>query len=147
MNNSLPTAKSSQSPDECDRLRRVVQQRELCGLANDTKWDEFISAMRARDGWRPSYRYKCIDGTPSHWDAEWFYHLPFPLISVEWLDMAFVQKTHRGMLIPPGTTDHSPWIEDLLRRVGLEYQKGSAMIRIFGYSPKSYDLFDDKPVA
>ena len=50
----LPTAKSARSPDERDKLRRVVAQRGLCGLANDTKWDEFIGAMRARTEWRPS---------------------------------------------------------------------------------------------
>jgi hypothetical protein len=142
MDTSLPTAKSSRSPDERAKLKRVIAERGLCGLANDTKWDEFISAMRAREDWRPSYRYRCIDGPPSAWDVEWFYHLPFPLISVEWFDVSFTQQTHRGMLISPLVTDHSPWIVELLRNVGLEYQKGSTMIRIFGYSPKSLDLFD-----
>ena len=143
MDASLPTAKSARSPNEHRALRRVIAERGLCGLANDTKWDEFISAMRAREGRRPSYRCKCIDGPPSSWDAEWFYHLPFPLISVEWLDVFFLQKTREHRLPPRvHVTDHSPWLEELLRRVGLEYQKGSTMIRIFGYSPKSLDLFD-----
>ncbi len=143
MDASLPNAKSARSPDERQKLRRVVTERGLCGLANDTKWDEFVSAMRAREGWRPIYRCKCIDGSPSSWDAEWFYHLPFPLLSVEWLAVAFLQET-RERRLPPRVhvTDHSPWLEELLRRIGLEYQKGSTMIRIFGYSPKRLDLFD-----
>ena len=142
MNSSLPAAQSSPAPNERERLRRLVQQRELCGLANDTKWDELITAMRAREDWRPSYRCKCLDGPVSDWDAEWFHHVPFPLISVEWLDIEFKQETHRGMLIAPATTDHSPWIEHLLRGAGLDYRKGNTLIRIFGYSPRSYDLFD-----
>lgn len=143
MDPSLPTAKSARSPEERAKLQRVIAERGLCGLANDTKWNEFISAMRVREGWRPSYRYKCIDGPPSSWDVEWFYHLPFPLISVEWLDVAFLQETREHRL-PPRVhqADHSPKLEELLRNVGLEYQKGSTMIRIFGYSPKSLDLFD-----
>lgn len=143
MDASLPTAKSVHSPAERSKLKRVVVDRGLCGLANDTKWDELISVMRARQGWRPSYRYKCIDGPPSSWDVEWFYHLPFPLLSVEWLDIAFVQETREHRL-PPRVQiiDHSTWVEELLRRVGFEYQKGATMIRIFGYSPKSLDLFD-----
>jgi hypothetical protein len=143
MDTSLPSAKSDHSPDERAKLKRVIADRGLCGLANDTKWDEFISGMRARQDWRPSYRYKCIDGHPSSWDVEWFYHLPFPLLSVEWLDVAFLQETREHRL--PSrvqVTDHSTRLEELLRRVGLEYQKGSTMIRIFGYSPKSLDLFD-----
>lgn len=139
---NLPNAKSAASPEERSKLRRVVAARGLSGLANDTKWDEFISAIRAREDWRPSYRYKCIDGLPSGWDVEWFYHLPFPLMSVEWLDVSFEQSKKIGMLVPPLVTDHSNWIEELLNRVGLEYQKSTAMIRIFGYSPKSFDLFD-----
>jgi hypothetical protein len=69
--------------------------------------------------------------------------VPFPFISVEWFDVGFLQET-RERRLPARThiTDHSPWIEELLQRVGLEYQKGSTMIRIFGYSPKSLDLFD-----
>src|SRR5438034_10859559 len=76
MDTSLPNAKSARSPDERPKLQRIIAERGLCGLANDTKWDEFISGMRARESWRPSYRYKCIDGPPSSWDVEWFYHLP-----------------------------------------------------------------------
>jgi hypothetical protein len=140
---TLPSAKSARSPDEREKLKRLVAERGLCGLANDTKWDEFISAIRARGDWRPGYRYKCIDGPPSSWDAEWFYHLPFPLLSVEWLDVGFLQETREHRLPPRiHISDHSPWLEELLRCVGLEYQKGREMIRVFGYSPKSLDLFD-----
>jgi hypothetical protein len=122
--------------------------RGLCGLANDTKWDEFISGIRRHEDWRPTYRFKCVDGRPSSWEVEWFYHLPLPFISVEWLDVCFLQET-RELRLPQRThfSDHSPWIEELLRRVGLQHQKGITMIRIFGYSPKSLELFDKGPVA
>ncbi len=139
----LPTAKSARSPGEREDLRRVVVQRGLCGLANDTKWDEFIAAMRAHAEWRPSYRYKCIDGPPSGWDVEWFYHLPSPLLSVEWLDIAHLQEI-RERRLPPRirVIDHSEWLVPLLQRVGLDYHVGAAMIRVFGYSPRSLELFD-----
>ena len=139
----LPTAKSARSPDEREKLQRLVAQRGLSGLANDTKWDEFITAIRVRADWRPSYRCKCIDGLPSDWDVEWFYHLPFPLVSVEWMDVAHLQKVceHR---LPPRVTviDHSEWLVPLLRQVGLDYCVGATMIRVFGYSPRSLELFD-----
>jgi len=132
--------------DEREKLRRIVAERGLCGLANDTKWDKFISVMRERNEWRPLYRFKCIDGPPSKWDAEWFYHLPFPLLSIEWLDVDFLQKTREHRLPPRiHVTDHSIWIEELVRRIGFEFQKGTTMIRIFGYSPKNLDLFDLNP--
>jgi hypothetical protein len=57
--------------------------------------------------------------------------------------LVYIEETRERRLPPRiNKTDYSPWLEELLCRVGLEYQKGITMIRIFGYSPKSYDLFD-----
>ena len=143
MGDSLPNSKSARSPDERRKVKRVIAERGLCGLANDTKWDEFISEMRSRKGWKPSYRFKCVDEKPSSWDVEWSYHLPFPFISVEWFDISFLQES-RERRLPSRihVTDHSSWIEELLRRIGLDCQKGNNMIRVFGYSPKSMELFE-----
>ncbi len=139
----LPTSKSARSPEDREKLRRLVAQRGLGGLANDTKWDEFITAIRAHSEWRPSYRYKCIDGPPSGWDVEWFYHLPFPLMSVEWLDLGHLQEVWEHRLPPRITNiDHSTWLVPLLQRIGLDHKVGAKMIRIFGYSPRSWELFD-----
>lgn len=124
-------------------MRSIVRQRGLVGLANDTKWDEFIAATRSRDDWRPSYRCKCIDGPPSRWDVEWFYHLPFPMMSVEWLDITHLQPILEPRLPPrEHVIDHSGWIVESLRNVGLDYRFGGTMIRIFGYAPRDLDLFD-----
>ena len=92
----------------------------------------------------PKNRCKCIDAPLyNDWDSDWFYHLPFPLISVEWIDVQFLEEAREHRL-PPVThlTDHSEWIEKLLNRLGLEYAKGQRMIRIFGYSPKDMEFFD-----
>ena len=75
--------------------------------------------MRAREGWKPRNRCKCIDA-PLHdeWDGEWFYHLPFALISLEWLDVQFLEETIEHRLPQRvDVTDHSGWIEDLLKRI------------------------------
>jgi hypothetical protein len=61
MNDEAPNAKSGWPPDERARLKRGVDRRGLCGLANDTKWDELIKAMRLREGWTPDFRCKRID--------------------------------------------------------------------------------------
>src|SRR5262249_4961756 len=110
---------------------------------NDTKWDEFITAMRLRTEWRPSYRYKCVDGPPSGWDVEWFYHLPFPMMSVEWLDIAHLQEVREHRL-PPRTRviDHAEWIVGLFGAGGLDYRVGTSMSRVFGYAPRNFELFD-----
>lgn len=143
---SLPGAKSSTSHGERERMQRIIARRGLGGLANDTKWNELIWSMRDREGWCPSYRFKCLDGPPSPWDSEWFYHLPFPFISVEWLDIGRLQRIRIHRLPPQiNVIDHSSWIEPLLRAIGLDYQTGAEMYRIFGYSPRNLDLFDKAP--
>ena len=47
MGDSLPNAKSAHSLDRREKLQRLIAERSLGGLANDTKWDELIDAMRA----------------------------------------------------------------------------------------------------
>lgn len=112
-------------------------------MANDTKWNELIAAIRDRTEDRPRFRYKCIDGPPSPWDAEWFYHLPYPMLSVEWMDLSFQQSEIEHRLPPRITvTDHFQWLILLLQRIGLDYQAGTIMIRIYGYAPRSLELFD-----
>ena len=144
---SLPNAKSARSPDEREKLQRVIVDRNLCGLANDTKWNELIGYMRARADWRPSYRYKCIDGPPSGWDVEWFYHLPFPLLSVEWLDIGYLQEIREARLPPRvSVIDHSVWMVPLLQQIGLDFRVGANMVRVFGYYPRSAELFDQECV-
>jgi hypothetical protein len=138
-----PLAEASPSPEEVVKIRQIIQERQLCGLANDTKWNHLITAMRQREGWRPSYRCKCVDGIPSYWDTEWWYHLPFPFMSVEWFDIGFLEETRRGRLIKPEITDHSGWIEALLNENRFDFSKGKDFFRIFGYSPKNFDLFEE----
>ena len=48
------------------KIRKSVAARGLTGLANNTKWNELITAMRiAQDQpgeqWSPSFRYRCVD--------------------------------------------------------------------------------------
>lgn len=143
MNTNLPSAKSARDPNEREKLHRLIANHGLCGLANDTKWDELIEAMRKREIWRPSYRYKCIDGVPTGWDVEWFYHLPFPMISVEWFDIGHRQEVLEHRLPSKiSTVDHSEWVVPLLKQIGLDFRVGINMIRIFGYCPRSEELFD-----
>ena len=52
MNPSLPNAESARSTEERAKIKRVIAERGLWGLANDTKWDEFVAAMRERESAR-----------------------------------------------------------------------------------------------
>lgn len=142
MEDSFPNSKSAPPPDDRSKIRSVISHRGLTGLANDTKWDELIDFMRQINGWKPSFRFKCVDGRVSDWDNEWYYHLPFPMISVEWFDMTIIQSTRTHPLKDPVVTDHSHWIQSALNGIGLDFRCGERMIRVFGYAPRSLEAFD-----
>ncbi|MFT5470627.1 MAG: hypothetical protein ACI8UO_005757 [Verrucomicrobiales bacterium] len=141
MNFTKPLAESS-TPEELEKLRRAVERLQLVGLANNTKWNELITHFRLSAGWIPKFRFKCVDGPIASWDGEWWYHLPFPFLSVLWFDIQTVHETALGRLLPPKIEDHTSDIEELLSKTGFDYQKGNGLIRIFGYSPKDYRGFE-----
>ena len=136
--NTLPLAGSG-TPDDINKLKRVVQRRGLVGAANDTKWNELIAFARGLESWRPSYRTKWIEGHISGWDVEWFYHLPIPFIGVEWLDISLVQRVHRGRLVAPEVIDHSTEILTAINTIGFESEVRGEVVRIWGYLPKSFE--------
>jgi hypothetical protein len=132
------------SEEEKERIHRSISALGLCGAANDVKWGSLLDAMRERKGWKPSYRYKCV-GSPhiSRWDCEWWYHLPLPMMSVEWFDIGSTRQIiSRGKLLKPETIDHSEWILAILEEAGFCYDVVGDIIRIHGYLPKSFEALD-----
>lgn len=142
--NAYPPPPDAGSVQDKERIRAMVAARGLVGAANDTKWRILLETMRTRAGWRPSYRFKTIAGAPSSWDVEWFYHLPFPMMSVEWFDIGLEQETSVGRLLPPVVTDHSGWILALLSEVGFCFEARGGIVRIFAYLPKNYSGFPEE---
>ena len=123
---------------ELPKLRKLIAASNLVGLANDTKWNELITHIRNLAGeWRPMYRCNCIASDfISQFEAEWWHHLPFPLISVRWLEVTFIEEIFRGHLLNSKIVDHSPEIQNLLTKIGFEFEKGTEAFRIFAYAPK-----------
>jgi hypothetical protein len=138
---SLPLADTV--PEGEDREKIVAQARcKFSGaLANDTKWNELIEYIRSLEGWKPSYRSKWVNGHISRWDTEWFYHLPFPFVGVEWFDIGMQGELRTGRLLPPQITDHSPMILGKLNEIGFDFESKGDVARIWGYYPKSYEDF------
>ena len=133
---------------EKPKLRKLIASQNLTGLANDTKWNELIQSMRSDSSkdWCPGYRFNCIDSDYiSDWDCEWWYHLPFPFMSVRWIEILYIEKKDgKGILLPLEVVDHSDRFITLLKKIGLDFKKGTDAIRVFGYAPR--DLTDFAPL-
>ncbi len=138
---SLPMADATANKDELEKILKAIEKRQLVGAANNTKWNELITTMRDKKEWRPSYRFKSVSGYISGWDVEWWYHLPFPFVGVEWFDIGLHQIVKTGRLIKDKVIDHSGWITSLLNKIGFEFEVTGDVVRIWGYFPKSYEDF------
>ncbi len=130
-------------------IRRIVEERGLTGLANDTKWRELREAMLEFEGpphWRaePRFRFKTIDEPwVGSWDSSWLTHHPYDFLAVEWLDVELLVRQHVGALVPPQVVrDDSAWVEPLLERIGFDRARGRGFVRLFGYAPRNMDLFE-----
>lgn len=138
---TLPLADSVPVGEDAKKIASQARRKFSGALANDTKWNELIHYMRALEDWRPSYRSKWVNGHISGWDVEWFYHLPFPFVGVEWFDIGMYQEVRLGRLIAPKIIDHSPTILGKLKDIGFDFESKGDVVRIWGYFPKSYEDF------
>lgn len=122
-------------------FRAEAALRGLVGAANNTKWNELISFVRAMPGWKPSYRSKSVTGHISEWDVERFYHLPFPFTSVYWLDIGLHEKGSGSGNARSTITDHSSLIIPAIQRIGFEFEVREDVVRVWGYLPKCHEDF------
>ncbi len=144
MGKHYPMANSVPAHMNEERLNKSIRRENLTGLANNTKWNEFITAMRDREDWLPSYRTKAVNGYISEWDVEWIYHLPFPFKLVKWFDVDCCQtKETGGVLLDDEMIDHSEEFVSLVEKIGFVYEKRGGILRIFGYGPKDYEAFGE----
>ncbi|GAB5561293.1 MAG: hypothetical protein SynsKO_29400 [Synoicihabitans sp.] len=125
------------------KIMKIVFRENLTGLANNVKWNKLITYMRNLEGWKPSWRSKSVNGYMSEWDVEWWYHLPFPFKLVRWFDIGCHEINRTGALTDDKVIDHSEEFISMLKGIGFEYEKRNGIIRIFGYSPKDYEAFDE----
>ncbi len=114
--------------DEKDvkEAKSIIAEKQLVGAANNTKWSELISEIRDLPN-PPCYRTKVVNGYVSGWDSEWYYHLPFPLLCVEWIDIELTEN-----------------VLALVNEIGFEFEKTKSIIRIWGYFPKCYEGFGEE---
>ncbi|HDY91839.1 MAG TPA: hypothetical protein ENH67_09225 [Pseudoalteromonas sp.] len=122
----LPMADAVSDEKDVKQAKRIIAEKQLVGAANNTKWNKLISEMRELPN-PPCYRTKVVNGYISGWDSEWYYHLPFPLLCVEWID---IELTDNAL--------------SLVSSIGFEFEKTKSTIRIWGYFPKCYESFGEK---
>jgi hypothetical protein len=131
--------------EDKEKIAAQARKKFSGSLANDTKWNELIQYIRSLDGWRPSYRSKWVNGHVSGWDTEWYYHLPFPFVGVEWFDIGLLRSSNTGRFLASQVIDHSEKILGKLTEIGFDFEVKDDVVRIWAYHPKSYEDFPPAP--
>jgi hypothetical protein len=120
------------------KSRKLILERQLVGAANNVKWNRLITLMRQEES-RPCYRTKIVSGYISHWDNDWYYGLPFPMLSVEWLDIEYEVSVLLSSKFTGETINCKESLIESLEEIGFEVEPNNKFVRIFGYFPKCYE--------
>ena len=108
-------------------IMQIASQRGLLRTLKDDQWYSFICGVNSLKDMKPFYRYKCVDGVPSYWDNNWETHIPSPISSVQWLDIATDGNTQLET------------IKSLLPDSKSCYDVINGVLRIHGYTPGACD--------
>ncbi|MBQ4880374.1 DUF6678 family protein [Pseudoalteromonas luteoviolacea] len=127
-----------------NKLLKEVKTKQLVGLCNNTKWNEILTSFRHNE-WTVSNRSKWINGYISEWENDWYYHLPFPFLGVEWFDISYEKYTFKieGGGRHETVTNLKNDILKFIESVGVEYEENESFVRVWGYAPKCYKRFSE----
>ncbi|WP_110430424.1 DUF6678 family protein, partial [Glaciecola sp. KUL10] len=134
----LPMADAVSDVSFEKKIRKLIAKRQLVGAANNVKWNRLISLMRQEES-TPCYRTKIVSGYMSHWDNDWYYGLPFPMLSVECLDIEYEISVLSNRKFTGETINCKKSLIKSLVEIGFEFETKNKFVRMFGYFPKCYE--------
>ena len=126
----------------------IVQQRNLCGYMNDTKWNELICAMLNDMPFPPPYIIKTLFESEckaeakfqkdAYYMGDWYEGFTYGEyfnggFAIEWIKVRPRILKHRGKLIDPELIDESAEFEAVLKKYNIPYEKQNDIYCIYGY--------------
>lgn len=127
-----------------EQIAEIVHERQLTSYMNNTKWKEFLHAMKDEMSIMIPYNYKTLFEENEndlwwgrHYDIESFNNYQFK--SIEWVKMKpkFYESEHRGRLIEDEKIYYNVEQEflDLMRKYSIPfvYDEGNEQYIIYGY--------------
>ena len=103
-------------------------------MMNDTRWAALLKKLVDAD-LRPGFRVKIVDeaAPKESWEHSFPYHLPSPLLCIEWLELSAVSYERRGRLVSPREQDQSALLEECLRISKVPFTKDNRVYRVWGH--------------
>lgn len=137
------------SVDLKERVRKIVQQRNLCSYMNNTKWNELRTAMMTVMPFPPPYLLKFVFEdedvgnkrfyTDVYQLGDWYdvfaidgayFNSSF---AVEWIKTRPGYLKHRGKLIEPEIIAAEDIFIDILKKHSISYEEKDGVYCIYGY--------------
>lgn len=128
------------------KVYSIIEKRNLCSYMNNTKWDEFITAVRNEMPFPPPFdiKYMTQENAPeskvlnedvAYWGA--WHGENFPpredYFNIEWIKVRPRYLKYRGKLIAHEVVDESKTFEAILIRYNIPYVEENGLYCIYGY--------------
>lgn len=123
------------------RVNRVVVQKQLCSIMNETKWGSLQKGVINSLPFAPPYQVKYVlDDAhyPENFDndvwylGDWIEGLS-PFYSIEWIRVRPRYLKHKGNLLPPEMIDISNEFVSILEELKIPYKEENNTFFIYGY--------------
>lgn len=115
-------------------LFRIIQQRQLTSVMNQTKWRQLVQELSLSEQYNPQVRYKTIQSPQLYgFSHVWWDELLQISASIEWLDINPLKSEYQGRLLPSKITDYSAETETAIRRAKVPFTREENCFRIWGY--------------
>lgn len=126
------------------KVLNIVQNRNLFGVMNNTKWKELQNAMRQEMSFPPPYVLKYVTETESEcqefeedvtWIGDWSdeamcwgdYYL------IEWVKIRPRYLEYQGKLIPKKMIDETEQLKFILQNYSIPYEENDGVFIVYGY--------------
>lgn len=129
-----------------EKVFRIVCDRNLCSYMNNTKWDEFITAVRNEMPFPPPFEIKFLtqEGVSQSrvlkedvdywgdWSGENFTSREC-YFNIEWIKVRPRYLEFQKELLTYELVDASKNFEEILHRYSISYEEKSGLYCIYGY--------------
>ena len=127
---------------------KIIEQRQLSPVMNDTKWLELQTAILSIPEFEPAYNIQLLtdnityspifEQVPTYlgsWEfiyENYEYSLP-PFFKIEWIAIQPLYAVRRGRLVEPEIIDKSSMLLDILHKFHIPFEKAEHTFVIYGY--------------
>lgn len=123
------------------RVLRVINEKQLYSVLNNTKWRELQSAVLTSLPFPPPFQIKDVLGNepyPKEFENDVWYlgdwrEGLYPFYSVEWIRVRHRYLKDKGNLLPKDIIDISEEFKIILNKLSIPYREENDSIYIYGY--------------